>query len=46
MSCNSFNQDLSAWDVRNVTDMNGMFNESSFNQDSRSWDVSNVATMS
>ena len=42
----NFNQDLSAWDVSNVTTMSGMFNESSFNQDLSAWDVSNVTTMS
>ena len=43
----SFNQDLSAWDVSNVTDMNYMFeNATSFNQDLSAWDVSNVTNMS
>ena len=43
----SFNQDLSAWDVSNVTTMEYMFYEaSSFNQDLSAWDVSNVTTMS
>ena len=35
-----FNQDISSWDVSNVTDMRGMFERSSFNQDISSWDVS------
>ena len=39
----SFNQDISSWDVSNVTNMEGMFvGASSFNQDISSWDVSNV----
>ena len=39
----SFNQDISSWDVSNVTNMEGMFAiASSFNQDISSWDVSNV----
>ena len=29
----TFNQDISSWDVSNVTDMSGMFYESAFNQD-------------
>ena len=42
----SFNQDISSWDVSNVTNMEGMFvGASSFNQDISSWDVSNVTNM-
>ncbi|MDA9111301.1 BspA family leucine-rich repeat surface protein [Flavicella sp.] len=42
----SFNDDLSAWDVSNVTTMEGMFyRASTFNQDLSAWDVSNVTTM-
>lgn len=42
----SFNQDISSWDVSQVTDMAGMFWEaSSFNQDLSSWDVINVRSM-
>ncbi len=42
----SFNQDISSWDVSNVTDMSVMFfGASSFNQDISYWDVSNVTTM-
>ena len=42
----SFNQDISTWDVSNVTNMNGMFaNATSFNQDIGNWDVSNVTIM-
>ena len=41
-----FNQDLSSWDVSNVTNMYGMFeNATSFNQDLSAWDVSNVTNM-
>ena len=44
---NDFNQDISSWDVSNVTDMGGMFqNCTAFNQDISSWDVSNVTDMS
>ena len=38
-SATPFNQDISSWDVSNVTDMGGMFSNSSFNQDISSWDV-------
>ncbi|MDC0858190.1 BspA family leucine-rich repeat surface protein, partial [Flavobacteriaceae bacterium] len=42
-----FNQDISSWDVSNVTDMSGMFALAiTFNQDISSWDVSNVIDMS
>ena len=44
-SGSSFNQDISSWDVSNVTDMSYMFSGSSFNQDISSWDVSNVTDM-
>ena len=41
-----FNQDLSNWDVSNVTSMCCMFCDAeSFNQDLSSWDVSNVENM-
>jgi len=43
---NSFNQDISSWDVSNVTNMELMFNRTDFNQDISSWDVSNVTDMS
>jgi surface protein len=37
----TFNQDISSWDVSNVTDMRWIFWEASaFNQDISSWDVS------
>jgi len=42
----NFNQDISAWDVSNVTDMGYMFNSTlNFNQDISGWDVSNVTNM-
>ena len=42
----SFNQDISNWDVSNVTNMSVMFNgATSFNQDISSWDVSSVTTI-
>ena len=42
-----FNQDISKWDVSNVTEMQHMFQwASSFNQDIGNWDVSNVTDMS
>jgi len=41
----AFNQDISSWDVSNVTNMNSMFYSSTaFNQDISSWCVSNIAT--
>jgi len=42
---NTFNQDISSWDVSNVIDMGGMFRNSIFNGDISSWDVSNVKFM-
>ena len=43
---NSFNKNISSWDVSNVTDMSGMFMFAySFNQDLNSWDVSKVTDM-
>jgi surface protein len=41
-----FNQDISSWDVSNVTKMGGMFKlNESFNQPIGNWDVSNVTDM-
>jgi len=41
-----FNQDISSWDLSNVTDISGMFyNQKTFNQDISVWDVSNVKRM-
>ena len=43
---NPINQDISSWDVSNVTDMYSMFyNCYEFNQDISNWDVSNVTNM-
>merc|ERR1719353_1634699 len=45
-SANSFNSDLSKWDVSRVTDMTTMFrNARSFNRDISKWDVSSVSNM-
>ena len=42
----SFNTDLSCWDVSKVTDMYGMFYLAKvFNNDLSSWDVSSVTNM-
>ena len=41
-----FNQDISGWDVSNVTNMNGFFlGAHSFNRDISNWDVSKVTNM-
>ena len=41
-----FNDDISRWDVSNVTNMNRMFyGATSFNQPLNNWDVSNVEWM-
>ncbi|WP_299114089.1 BspA family leucine-rich repeat surface protein [uncultured Winogradskyella sp.] len=40
-----FNQDISNWDVSNVTDMEGTFAATIFNQPLNGWNVSNVTTM-
>ena len=45
--CEVFNQDISTWDVSNVTNMECMFEECElFNKDISKWDVSNVENMS
>ena len=42
----NFNQNISSWDVGNVTNMDSMFRGLvSFNQDLSSWDVGNVTNM-
>lgn len=41
-----YTEDVSAWDVSNVTDMQDMFAYSDFNQDLSNWDVSSVTNMS
>ena len=43
---NDYNGDISKWDMSNVTNMSGMFNNSNFNSDISMWDVSNVTDMS
>ena len=46
-NADSFNGDISSWNVSSVTSMASMFyNNDSFNGDISSWDVSNVATIS
>ena len=40
-----FNQDISNWDVSNVTDMSYLFFWTTFNQDISNWDVSSVTNM-
>jgi surface protein len=45
-SRSGFNQDISSWNVSNVTNMTYMFNgATSFNQPLNGWDVSNVTNM-
>jgi surface protein len=47
MGAKKFNQNISGWDVSNVTEMDWMFNGASlFNQNIGTWDVSNVKNMS
>ena len=44
--CASFNQDISGWNVANVTDMSNMFNgATSFNQDLSMWCVGGVTSL-
>ena len=44
--CESFNQDISKWDVSNVTNMGFMFNGCRlFNKDISNWDVSSVTSV-
>ena len=38
----TFNQDISSWDVSNVTNMRQMFDNTLFNQDLSNWDVDGV----
>ena len=42
----NFNQDISGWDVSNITDMRNMFGQAwNFNQDLSNWNVSKVTDM-
>tara|TARA_R110000796_G_scaffold101889_1_gene210689 strand:- start:74 stop:928 length:855 start_codon:yes stop_codon:yes gene_type:complete len=44
---NDFNEDISGWDISNVTNISSMFyRQSLFNQDLSSWDTSNVNNIS
>ena len=46
LAVEEFNEDISKWDVSNVTTMEYMFSYAlAFNGDLSSWDVSNVTTM-
>ena len=46
-NANSFNQDISSWDMSNVTNTQGMFHEAhQFNQDIGYWDMSYVYSAS
>ena len=40
-----FNEDISNWDVRQITNMSSTFAFSDFNRDLTGWDVSNVTNM-
>jgi len=45
-NCHNFNQDISTWDVSNITEMGYMFSWcTSFNQNIGNWNVSNVTNM-
>ena len=42
MNRTDFNEDLSAWNVSNVTNMKNIFNASSFNTSINTWDISKL----
>ena len=45
-NCRNFNEDISSWDVGNITNMRGMFEQAdAFNKDISSWNVINVTDM-
>ena len=44
-SYSQFDQDISKWNISNVTYMHSMFQSSQFNQDISKWDVSKVIKM-
>ena len=37
-----FDQDISNWNVSNVTNMSGMFSDSKFDRDISNWDLSSL----
>ena len=44
--CSNFNQDISGWNVSNVTNMGGMFRDAvDFNQDLSSWNITSVTNL-
>ena len=45
VAASQFNGDISKWDITNVNDMIGMFEDSQFNMDISKWNVSNVGNM-
>ena len=44
-SHSEFNQDISNWNIKNVTNMDYMFYGSHFNQDISNWNIKNVTNM-
>lgn len=44
-SASDFNQDISGWDVSNITDMSSLFALTPFNQNISGWTTSNVTKM-
>ena len=45
-NADTFNQNISGWNVSSVTTMSFMFYEAAFNDDISGWNVSGVADMS